>query len=283
MQSQYYGELAVGTPEQTFTIRSLCVVGGRHAEGTESNFAVSYGTGEVRGTVGSDVVRLGALRLPRQGLGLAADTDGGFLSAACDGLLGLGLARLSKQRVQPPFQAALPQLDVPLFSLWLNPNTAPSAPAGALVLGGSQPGRRAGALAWQPVAPAALLDSGTSLLLASDADAAAINSLVPGLEYNAGMGVHILAAGCGAIGGLPSLVLALGGRDYTLTPDHYIIQLPGAHPHVCISSIVGGGSPDFLVLGCPFLRAHFSAFALDTGTSSQARVGLAPAVAAARR
>lgn len=33
------------------------------------------------------MVRLGALRLPRQGLGLATDTDGGFCSAACDGLM----------------------------------------------------------------------------------------------------------------------------------------------------------------------------------------------------
>lgn len=163
---------------------------------------------------------------------------------------GLGLARLSKQRVVPPFQAALPQLDAPLFSLWLNPDTAPSAPAGALVLGGLQPARCAGPLAWHPVvsdrrasppaaqseytyccmcsssfhvltalhgigtralppkneevagtlhrywavslggvsthgagspaaleAHAALLDSGTSLLLASDADAAAINGV----------------------------------------------------------------------------------------------------------
>ena len=64
---------------------------------------------------------------------------------------GLGLARLSKQRVLPPFQAALPQLDAPLFSLWLNPNTAPSAAAGALVLGGLQPARCAGPLAWHPV------------------------------------------------------------------------------------------------------------------------------------
>ena len=64
---------------------------------------------------------------------------------------GLGLTRLSKQRVVPPFQAALPQLDAPLFSLWLNPNTAPSATAGALVLGGLQPARCAGPLAWHPV------------------------------------------------------------------------------------------------------------------------------------
>ena len=44
------------------------------------------------------------------------------------------------------------------------------------------------------------------------------------------------------------------------------VQLPDAHPHVCISSIVGGGSSDFLVLGCPFLRAHFSAYALQADT-----------------
>ena len=45
-----------------------------------------------------------------------------------------------------------------------------------------------------------------------------------------------------------------------------MVQLPDAHPHVCISSIVGGGSSEFLVLGCPFLRAHFSAYALQTDT-----------------
>ena len=61
--------------------------GGAPEEGTHESFAVSYGTGEVRGTVGSDVVRLGGLRLPRQVLGLATDTDGGFCSAACDGLM----------------------------------------------------------------------------------------------------------------------------------------------------------------------------------------------------
>jgi len=53
--------------------------------------------------------------------------------------------------VPPPFQAALPQLDAPLFSLWLNPNTAAAAPAGELVFGGVRPHRFAGALAWHPV------------------------------------------------------------------------------------------------------------------------------------
>ena len=56
-------------------------------QATAARFAIAYGTGEVRGSVNYDVVRLGSLRLARQGLGLAAETDGGFLNAACDGLM----------------------------------------------------------------------------------------------------------------------------------------------------------------------------------------------------
>ena len=50
--------------------------------------------------------------------------------------------------------------------------------------------------------------------------------LVPGLEYHVAMGVHILAAGCGAKTGLPTLALTLDGRVYALAPDQYIIQAP---------------------------------------------------------
>lgn len=53
-----------------------------------------------------------------------------------------------------------------------------------------------------------------------------VPQLVPGLEYHDGMGVHILAAGCGARGGLPKLALTLDGRVYTLVPEQYIIQVP---------------------------------------------------------
>ena len=51
-----------------------------------------------------------------------------------------------------------------------------------------------------------------------------VPQLVPGLEYHTGMGVHILAAGCGARGGLPKLALTLDGRVYALAPEQYIIQ-----------------------------------------------------------
>lgn len=52
-----------------------------------------------------------------------------------------------------------------------------------------------------------------------------VPQLVPGLEFHAGMGVHILAAGCGAKRSLPVLALTLDGRVYVLAPDQYIIQV----------------------------------------------------------
>ena len=47
---------------------------------------------------------------------------------------------------------------------------------------------------------------------------------MPGLQFWEAMGVHIVAAGCGAASSLPTLTLILAGTDYLLPPESYIIQ-----------------------------------------------------------
>ncbi|BDA43815.1 Cathepsin E [Coccomyxa sp. Obi] len=271
---------------------------------TDGLFFIEYGTGAVEGTTAYDSLQLATppINIQRQGFGLADQASAAFAVASCDGLFGLGFPALSKQGVLPPFINMLQEnlLDAPEFSIWLNKDLSNGMfPAGELLFGGINHTRYSGNLRYHPVIGAkywrlglngvkvaqrnvtqlstssVILDSGASLIFASDDDAAAINQAIPGMVFWEDAGVYNVSGGCAAIPTLPPLTFTIDGADYTLTPQQYVLELPEDAPDYCVSAVIGGGTQQYLVLGDSFLRAFYSVFSISSAGQNPS-VGLAP-------
>jgi len=123
---------------------------------------------------------------------------------------------------------------------------------------------------------AAVVDSGTSLLVLSHSAAKALNRRLGCVFLPHLMGGGIcLFLGCPDPRTLPRLLIHLHGRTFPLTPEQYILTqtLPLAVPiQMCISGITGMNLPHGLsaILGDVFMRAYFTVF--DYGRQ---RIGLA--------
>ncbi|KAK9826713.1 hypothetical protein WJX81_000524 [Elliptochloris bilobata] len=252
-------------------------------KGSAAPFTIRYGTGTAAGRLVRDKLVLAQppLELPDQNFGLATEESPDFDAASCDGILGLALPGLSKASGgRPSFwhMLDLGLLDARTFSLWLNPNVSELA-AGEIRFGGCDAARRSGNLVELPVvsdkywmvamtgalvgnapvqlsARAAILDTGTTLITCSDADARAINSRLPGVRYQAQASLWRLDGGCDSVDSLPDVAFVLGGSTFTLSPRQYVVQIGAGAGRLCMSGIVGGGAVGSkLVLGETFLRA----------------------------
>ncbi|EIE27127.1 acid protease [Coccomyxa subellipsoidea C-169] len=271
------------------------------------SFTITYKNGHVGGNVGSDTLTItdSPLVLTNQTLGLTDSSSLDFTNASCDGIFGLALPALAKDAWQmPAFFRMIQQgmLRDPVFSVWMDPN--PNAvPAGEVLFGGADPSRFTGHLHFirvisqkhwvvpmnstvyvneDPVelrAFQAVLDTGSSVITASTADANTINAAIPGLEYAAEDNLWVVQGGCQNVTSLPNITLLLAGTPYVLTPEQYVLQVyhrPGNEVTelFCMSSIVGGGPLYTIVLGANFHRAYYTVYAYDARTNTPT-VGLA--------
>jgi cathepsin E len=268
-------------------------------------FQITYGTGSVAGFVGSDVLTLGdtpggpKLSVVNQGFGIVFDSSMDFLSASCDGLFGLAFPELSEMQVNPAFFNMMRQevLDEDIFGLWLSADPA-QEPAGVLTFGAADKAHYHGELEWVPVsekaywtvpmsggsvgstalplaAKAAILDSGTTAILMSDADAARLHRAIPGVAFNPAGGYYNITGGCAAVPSLPDIGFTLGGTTYTIPPRLWTQQVPNPAGGInCISGIIPGGDSNSIILGDNFLRAWYTAYKYDRATHT-ASVGFA--------
>ena len=166
---------------------------------------------------------------------------------------GLALPALAKEGGTPAFfrMVEAGMLDAPMFALWLSPDPV-AEPAGEVHFGGHDRRRYNGVMHELPVmstkfwtvavtgvnvgerrlqvlgAEGAILDSGTSMIMASDADAAAINQV----------------RSCGETGAMVSCSLLCTGRP----PSMCMVQVPfcrgtamSQHPRNALRGIVHTG------------------------------------------
>uniref|UniRef100_A0A914Z8U2 Peptidase A1 domain-containing protein n=1 Tax=Panagrolaimus superbus TaxID=310955 RepID=A0A914Z8U2_9BILA len=83
-------------------------------------FSIQYGSGSCYGNLASDNLNMGGIQITGQTFGLAESIADVFGYQPVDGILGLGWPQLAVDNVIPPMQNAVPQLDKPLFSVWLD-------------------------------------------------------------------------------------------------------------------------------------------------------------------
>jgi len=139
-----------------------------------------------------------------------------------------------------------------------------------------------GAVAANITAATAILDTGTTAIIMSHEDAAAVHAGIPGVALTKG-GYYNVTGGCGAVDALPDLAFTLGGATFELPARLWIQQIPatgGEDPALmCVSAIIPGptNKERGVVLGNAFLRAWYSVYEVDgpPGAETGGRVGLA--------
>ncbi|KAL2913373.1 aspartic proteinase precursor [Polyrhizophydium stewartii] len=176
MNAQYFGEITIGTPPQTFSVvfdtgssnlwvpstrcsSIACWLHRRYdssksstyvSNGTE--FAIQYGTGSLEGVISEDTVTIGDLEIEGQNFGESVKEPGiTFAVGRFDGILGLGFDTIAVQKVVPPFYQMVNKqlLDAPLFSVWLGSNS--DGAGGEIVFGAINHDHFEGPVTWAPV------------------------------------------------------------------------------------------------------------------------------------
>ncbi|EIE21459.1 acid protease [Coccomyxa subellipsoidea C-169] len=267
-------------------------------------FMITYGTGQVAGTVAADTLTVGNITVKNQGFGLVLRASTDFLDISCDGLFGLGFPQISNLQTTPAFFNMLSdgQLDQPLFSLYLNPDVT-KEPAGELEFGSIDTSRYVGKLTYTPVvekkywtvglsgvtvsgvdvgmeATRVVIDSGTSAILLGANDAASIHKAIPGMYLDRQSGYWVVKGGCAAVADLPPVTFVIGGTPYAMPPQLW--TRPAASESStdfsgqCVSVLIGAGMASNTILGAPFLRAFYSVYTYDMA-SKVAQIGFAQA------
>jgi len=146
MNAQYFSEITLGTPPQTFKVvldtgsanlwvpssecgSIACYLHSKYDSSASStykkngtSFEIRYGSGSMEGFVSQDTFRIGDLTV--KGLDFAEATKEPGLAFAFgrfDGILGLGFDRLAVNGIVPPFYKMIEQklVDEPVFSFYL--------------------------------------------------------------------------------------------------------------------------------------------------------------------
>lgn len=179
MNTQYFGDIGLGTPPQNFTVvfdtgsSNLWVPSARchffsvpcwlhhrfnpkasssfQPNGTK--FAIQYGTGRLSGVLSRENLTIGGIKGASVMFGEALwEPSLIFAFARFDGILGLGFPTLAVGGVQPPLDTLVEEglLEKPVFSFYLNRDSQCSD-GGELVLGGSDPAHYIPPLTFLPV------------------------------------------------------------------------------------------------------------------------------------
>jgi len=246
-------------------------------------FKVQYGSGPAEGVFNKDTVTDGNVDVKGQVFAEISTVTFGPLNIAFamgkfDGILGLGWKNISVYGIPTPFENMVQQklIDEPVFSFYLQDDASTQ---GELLFGGIDKSHYTGELVniplisesyWEvsldgmkyggssiiPSQQKAIIDSGTSLLagppdvVAQLAKTAGATSVM-GKEY---------IIDCSKKSSLSNLDITLGGQNFTLTPDDYIISLSGQ----CLFAFVGITVPPprgpLWIMGDIFMRKYYTVF-----------------------
>uniref|UniRef100_A0A4W3J3R1 renin n=1 Tax=Callorhinchus milii TaxID=7868 RepID=A0A4W3J3R1_CALMI len=279
--TQYYGEIGIGTPPQTFKVvfdtgsanlwipsvrcsllYSACSSHNRYDSSSSrsyepngAGFAIQYGSGNVRGFLSQDIREKSVFA---EAVALSTDP---FIFAKFDGVLGMGFRTISIDGIPPVFDRILDQhvLKEEVFSVYYNRDSYGS-PGGELILGGTDPSYYTGDFHYLQLSKkgfwqiemrgisvggeilfcsqgcAAIVDTGSSYI---SGPAAEISSIVTSI------GATSLAEGeytvnCEHIHLLPHVSFNLGGREYVLKGEDYIMKVRHNMSRLCPSPLTIG-------------------------------------------
>uniref|UniRef100_A0A7N0TEQ0 Aspartic proteinase n=1 Tax=Kalanchoe fedtschenkoi TaxID=63787 RepID=A0A7N0TEQ0_KALFE len=178
LDAQYYGEISIGSPPQTFTVifdtgssnlwvpsskcyfSIACFFHSKFKASRSSTYTkngksvkITYGSGSILGFFSGDNVGVGDLIVKNQTF-IEATKEGSlsFVIAKFDGILGLGFQEISVGNVVPVWYNMVEQglVHEEVFSFWLNRDPS-AAVGGEIVFGGVDPNHFIGEHTYVPV------------------------------------------------------------------------------------------------------------------------------------
>lgn len=256
------------------------------------SFQLQYGTGSCNGFISKDSVTIGGLEITGASFGEvkheAADVFG---QAPFDGILGLGPPKAAVDGVPMPMQLLKDQGKIKnnAFAFYL---ASKGKPGSTLSLGGPDPQFYTGDFTYVPVAFTAKLlpywmvkgnvkvgskdmqctpfigcqmvvDTGTSIIAGPPNAIKAWTDAIGEVKED-----------CSNADNLPTITFHIGGTDFELGPDFYVLRVPDENgKEQCALGIQGlnAGLPLY-ILGDPFLRKYYTVWDQDNN-----RVGFATA------
>ncbi|EAR96068.1 eukaryotic aspartyl protease (macronuclear) [Tetrahymena thermophila SB210] len=283
MDAQYFGEVSIGTPAQTFTVifdtgssnlwvpssecGLLSVACQLHKKynakksktyqknGTE--FSIKYGSGSVAGHWSEDTVSLAGLEATGVLFGEATTLNGvSFLASKFDGILGMAFSAISIDHIPPVFQVLMTEGKVSdgSFSFFLTDKAGEEG--SALVLGGVDPQFAASDFKYYPVTLEAWWVIAVSKVTLGNKTYQLTNSIVDtGTSVLVGPKAIVSdmvkslpnkgaqAVDCSTISKFPNLTFTIGGDDYVLAPTDYILQVTAQGQTECVLGIQGMDLP----------------------------------------
>jgi hypothetical protein len=241
-------------------------------------WSIEYADGSgASGVVGTDTVTIGGTTVKTQAVELANRVSSSFVSDTSDGLIGMAFSNIntvSPRQQSTFFDNAKASLNSPLFAAYL-----PYQADGAYDFGYTDSSKYTGAITYAPVSSAngfwefastsykigstvhsasgftGIADTGTTLILMSDAAVDAYYAQVSGASYSSSEGGYIFP--CSAK--LPTLSVRIGTTTYATIPAS-LLNFGVASGSSCYGSLqsVGGGTQN--IYGDVFFNAYYGVF-----------------------
>jgi len=320
--SSYFGSLTIGTPPQSFSVIldtgssdlwlatdgcADCDSGTPLFDATQSSsfqastsaVEIQYGSGAVKGTLGSDTVTMGGFTIPSQTFLTVDQLTSGLLDDPVSGIMGLAFSTIASTRAIPFWQALANgnQLSTQEMGFWLtraNPNSqATEVPGGVFTLGGTNSSLFTGSIDFQnmPVSTPSFwllslasvtvqgksvqittgasalsaIDTGTTLIGGPTADVTAIWAAVPGSgQSQVSQGFFNFPCTTDV-----TVTLSFGGQSWSINSQDMNIGQETRGSTLCLGAIFdlsqgtniqsGSGNPNW-VIGDTFLKNVYSVF-----------------------
>ncbi|PWN25915.1 acid protease [Jaminaea rosea] len=248
----------------------------------QKNFSITYGTGDVAGHLGNDTLTIGKYKLPNHTFGLATDESEDFSDSSVpfDGLMGLAKVSLASTKTPTPIDSlySTGQVKQPVMAYHLG-RAADGKNNGAVTFGGVDATLFSGSLTELPNVSnqgfwevnldsvgfggksisldgsqqrTAILDTGTTLIVAPQADADALHSAIPGAKSDGQGGYTIPCTTAKQVS------FTFGGKQWPIDArDMTFLPVDDNNPKGdCISSISAGsvGAKGEWLVGAAFLK-----------------------------
>ncbi|OTF69327.1 lysosomal aspartic protease-like protein [Euroglyphus maynei] len=257
------------------------------ANGT--SFEIRYGTGSMTGFLSTDTVTIADIAVQKQTFAEAVKEPGiTFIFAKFDGILGLGFETISQDQVPTVFGNMVRQglVKDPVFSFYLNRDVNGKV-GGEIIFGGSDPNYYEGDFTYVPLSKIgywqfnmssvnienkndkivghlceygcqAIADTGTSLIGGPNEEVDHLNKALGAFGPIKG----IYTFNCSKIADLPNIVFKIGGKNFPLTPQQYVMQMETLGQKACISSFIGLPPQigDLWILGDVFIGYYYTEF-----------------------
>ncbi|KAF7352759.1 Aspartic peptidase A1 [Mycena venus] len=175
MNAQYFAEIQLGSPPQTFKVildtgssnlwvpstsctSIACFLHAKYDSKSSSTykangtaFSIQYGSGSMEGFVSNDMLAIGDLKISKQDFAEATKEPGlAFAFGKFDGILGLAYDRISVNGIVPPFYNMIDQklIDEPVFSFRIGSS---EEDGGEAIFGGIDDSAYTGKITYVPV------------------------------------------------------------------------------------------------------------------------------------